>query len=122
MHRWHAVALDQLPGLSDTELTQPFTILSRLASPYAGEVAFAVATAMCWHNVLTPLTLRRVSLYSPTSCGTGVTLSIPASARPQIAWEQQFVAPLARCRHQPSGPQLDILATVTSRVLGGGAR
>jgi hypothetical protein len=75
-----------------------------------------------WHDVLTPLTLRRVSLYSPTSYGTGVTLSISANARPQIPWGRQFVAPLARYWHQPSDPQLDIVATVISRVLAGDAR
>jgi hypothetical protein len=55
----------------------------------------------------------------PSRWRAAVHLCQSAAATPFSPWERQFLATIARYRHQPSSVQLDILASITARQLAG---
>ena len=126
-----------LRQLTAAHLDKLAAILSLLSSDKPGEVVAAAAAAqrlLARHG----LTLRDLVAEPSLPAQTGTfdefldwptrwhsAVNLCQSARPQwlTPFERQFVANLSEYEYKPSGPQLDILATIVGNVITkGGAQ
>jgi hypothetical protein len=131
-----AITPDKALALTAAERDKLAAILARLASPYDGEIIAAAAAlqrllaarSLTIRDVLEPPALPAVAPPQPAffdvlqdwptrwRAAVHFCQSVPATLL--TPWERQFLANLARYRHQPSTPQLDILAIVVARIMG----
>jgi hypothetical protein len=118
--------------LSQTDRQKFVAILSRLDSNFPGEVVAAARAAKRFlntHNATwadcvpgTPANdtdkPRRPTVLDEWPLRWRAAVATCDQGRRLLSsWERAFCAELARYRHRPSAAQLDILATITARVM-----